>query len=75
MAKTYVTFGQIHVHRMNGKEFDKDCVAVIEAESAELGRIQAFRYFGYKFCTSFYDKEWEEDIQMRYYPRGYINVN
>ena len=75
MGKTYVTFGQTHAHSVNGKTFDKDCVAVIESESAESGRVYAFDYFGYRFCTTFYDKEWKEDIQMRYYPRGYINVN
>ena len=26
MKNTYVTFGQTHVHSVNGKTFDKDCV-------------------------------------------------
>jgi hypothetical protein len=30
--KTYVTFGQDHAHAVNGKTFDKDCVAIIHSE-------------------------------------------
>ena len=37
IMKTYVTFGFDHAHAINGKTFDKDCVAVIESESAENG--------------------------------------
>ena len=39
-------FGQTHVHSINGKTFDKDCVAVIEAEDAHTGRELAHIYFG-----------------------------
>lgn len=34
--KTYVTFGQAHVHRINGKTFDADCVACIEHSDVEI---------------------------------------
>ncbi len=59
--RTYVTFGQTHAHSVNGKTFDKDCVAVIKTEKAWEGR----------------DKEeyWKENEQLKYFPRGYINVN
>ena len=42
MKNTYVTFGQTHVHSVNGKIFDKDCVAVIKANSKSEGRDLAF---------------------------------
>ena len=72
--RTYVTFGQTHVHSVNGKTFDKDCVAVIEAESAELGREKAFEYFDNTFFTTYSEKFWDKET-LFFFPRGYINVN
>ena len=33
-----VTFGQSHVHRINSKTFDRDCVGVIQCDNEEDGR-------------------------------------
>jgi len=71
--KTYITFGQDHAHSVNGKTFDKDCVAVIEADDAAQGRAKAFEYFGKKWCFEYPEAFWTHE--MSYYPRGYINVN
>ena len=71
--KTYVTFGQIHTHSVNGITFDKDCVAVIEADTASAGRDKAFSLFGRKFCTTYTDATYVESI-MKHFPRGYIEV-
>lgn len=71
--KTYVTFGGDHTHEINGKTFDKDCVAVIESESAEAGRKRAFDYFGRKFCME-YSEEYFNLGSMHYFPRGLIEV-
>lgn len=73
MGKHYVTFGQVHAHSVNGKTFDKDCIAVIEANSFDEGRIKAFEYFDDKFGTSYQDNQWNEE-NMKFFPRGYINV-
>jgi hypothetical protein len=60
----------VHVHSVNGKTFDKDCVAVIEGESAEQCDNLAFGLFGGKF------HEHSSRIPpMEYYPRGFIKVN
>ena len=67
---TYVTFGQAHTHSINGKTFDKDCVAVIESESAKAGRNDAFDLFGGKFCFEYFNKR----PNMEYFPRGLIKV-
>ncbi len=67
---TYVTFGQSHTHSLNGKTFDKDCVAVIKSESRAEGRRKAFEYFGYKFCFECF----EQIPNLKYFPRGLINV-
>lgn len=67
---TYVTFGQVHAHRINGKTFDKDCVAVIESDTAAEGRSKAFELFGRKFCFEYFN----ELPEMKYFPRGLIEV-
>lgn len=70
--KSYITFGQVHIHRVNNKTFDKDCVAVINCKDREDGRNKAFEFFGDKFFTDYT----EEDIQdkMHFYSRGMIEV-
>ena len=77
MSKTYITFGQIHVHRVNGKTFDCDCVAVINHEGDEgQGRKLAFEYFGHQWHESFDEERFERNADMMdFYPRGLIEVN
>jgi hypothetical protein len=72
--KTYVTFGSNHIHKVNGKVFDGNCVAVIECENAEEGRKKAFEYFGPEFCFEYPEGHWNADKDMKYYPRGYVEV-
>lgn len=67
---TYVTFGQDHVHHVNGKTFDKDCVAVLQSLNAAQGRALAFELFDSKFCFEYFDKP----PKMEYFPRGLIDV-
>jgi len=74
MSKHYFTFGQSHVHRVNGKTFDCDCIAVIEADNHTRAREIAFKNFGPTWCFSYEQEDWDEK-DMRYYPRGYIEVN
>lgn len=73
--KTFVTFGQVHVHRVNNKTFDRDCVAVIEAQSEAHARQIAFDCFGDKFFTTHTDKDQMDKDVSKFYPRGYITVN
>jgi len=68
---TFVTFGQEHVHSVNGKTFDKDCVAVLRAPNAGEGRSRAFEVFGTKFCFEYYNKP----PNMEHFPRGVIPVD
>ena len=69
--KVYVTFGQAHSHLVNRVRFDKDCVAVIEAEDYAEGRAKAFESFGPKFCFCYSDNEFPFD-SLFHYPRGLI---
>ena len=67
--KRYVTFGQAHVHSINGKTFDKDCVAVLEGT-----RDDVFNTFGQQFCWEYDETEFDFDSLNEFYPRGLINV-
>ena len=71
--KIYITFGQIHVHSVNGVTFDKDCVAEIEAEDYQKGREIAHSLFKGEFATSYTKEQIEE--QLHYFPRGIIKAN
>lgn len=70
--KQYITFGQVHVHSVNGKTFNKDCVAVLEAPTMKEGRQLAFDIFDDKF-HGHHDNL--EDVKLEYYPRGLIFVD
>ena len=72
--KTYVTFGQIHTHSINGQIFDKDCVAVIHARTPQAGRNKAFEIFSTRFSFEYSEDEFNMDW-MKHYPRGFIEVN
>ncbi len=68
---TYGTFGHGHAHSVNGKTFDKDCVAVIESNSQEEGREKAFKIFNTTFFVEYYNKL----PNMSFCPRGLIRVD
>lgn len=67
MKTSYFTFGQVHVHSVNGITFDKDCVVKITSLNP---RQVMFDTFGPKWC-------WEHDTQppLRLYPRGIIELS
>ena len=74
LKKTYITFGQSHVHSVKGKTFDKDCVACITHDEKVNGRDIAFQLFGKEWSRSF--REGERKLPyMRCFPRGVIEVD
>jgi hypothetical protein len=70
MVNTYVTFGQVHVHSINGKTFDKDCVALIKADNSGRGRDRAMEIFKGSFFTTYSPNP----PDMEWFPRGIIEV-
>ena len=72
MDKFYITFGQIYVHSVNGKTFDKDCFAEIKAETREEAHKIAMDFFNKKFHNC-HSKEKLPEI-INYYPRGIIKL-
>lgn len=74
MAKHYVTFGQQHVHEINGKTLDRNCVAVFETASSNEGREKCFELFGDQFFTDYNEDEWNVN-SIDFFPRGYIHID
>lgn len=72
-VKTFVTFGQTHIHKVNGKVFDKDCVAVINHSPNLDGNQVAFEYFGSRFSNAYPEKFFRYD-SVKLYPRGIIEL-
>lgn len=68
--KIYVTFGQVHTHRINNITIDKDCVAILNASTHKKGRELAFEYFGDKFCVTQIEMP-----KMKYFPCGFTEIN
>lgn len=71
MKNYYISFGQEHKHVINGKVLDKDCLALIRANSNVEMRNKAFHlYFGEKFAFSYEEQSLNEII--KHFPRGVI---
>jgi len=67
--KTFVTFGEDHIHKIGGEVYDKDCIAVVDG-----GQTEVFKLFELQFCRAVPEEQWDDEIMKRYYPRGYIAV-
>lgn len=68
MPTSFFTFGQSHVHSVNGVTFDKDIVVEITAEDPRQVMVDTF---GLKWC-------WQHDDNppdMKWYPRGIHKLN
>jgi hypothetical protein len=66
--KTYITFGQEHVHSINGKTFDKDCVAVVNLPEEEAREI-----FMPEFCFSYTEFRFAV-LSQEFFPKGITSV-
>lgn len=65
----YITLGQSHVHRINGKTLDKDCVVEISAPDYREAHSKAMRIFGGRFHNCYYDPP-----DMKYFPKGIVSI-
>lgn len=72
MNKYYITFGQVHVHSVNGKTFDKDCLAEIEAETNGEAHTKAMEIFNGVFHQCLDADKLEGSLP--YFPRGVIKL-
>lgn len=69
MNKYYFSFGHGHVHRLNNKTFDVDCLLEIEAEDVGKARDIMFENFGPKWSMQYNDLP-----DMRHFPRGVMTL-
>jgi len=72
--KILISFGQDHVHYINDKTFDHNCLAIIEGENWNDCRDKAHRYFNGKFCTDYPIEKLNDPNFMKWYYRGGIEV-
>lgn len=61
----WFTFGQQHVHSVDGVTFDKDIVVEIEAEDYESAREKMVELFDLKWAF-----QYREIPNMDHFPRG-----
>jgi len=75
-TKAFVTFGQEHVHKIKGKTFDRNCVAVVRGQDHAACREKTFKAFGREFhnCYKLNDFTRDEATIMSYFPRGLIET-
>ena len=66
MLTRYFTFGQTHVHSVNGRTFDKDDVAKITAPDP---RKVMFEYFGPKWAFEYTPEEMTA-ARLDHFPKG-----
>lgn len=74
MREFYITFGQVHMHKLGKKVFDKNVIGVIKAEDEKKAREIAFNLFGDKFFTTYSKETWNEE-DIKFFPRGFLAVN
>lgn len=66
MKTSYFTFGQSHVHRINGITWDKDCICEITADDP---REEMFKVFGSKWAM-----QYDEPPRLDLFARGIIKL-
>lgn len=62
----WFTFGQDHLHHIDGMTFDRDCVVKITAVDA---RQKMFDTFGRKWAM-----QYDQEPDMDYFPRGVFEL-
>jgi len=72
MEKFYITFGQVHVHSVHGKTFDKDCLCEIEAETRGEAHSKAMEVFNGVFHNTLDKVDMEKNLD--FFPRGIIKL-
>jgi len=75
MNRYIITFGQDHAHRVNDTTFDKDCVAVVKAETEGEAHRWAMEAFDRKFHRCIPEEYFNEEGYAKHFPRGKFPAN
>jgi len=70
MAKHYFSFGQAHVHRIDGVTLDADCLLMVEDDDAENARQRVWDTIGAKWAMQYS----EDRVNFKWFPRGEVIV-
>ncbi len=73
MKTFYISFGQAHTHRIDGKTYDCDSLMKVEAENEIAARLQTMDILGNNKWSSIYPAADLEEA-LKYYPRGVLNA-
>ena len=66
--KQIVTFGQDHMHIIDGIILNKDCLAIIEGDKQKVKDM-----FGQKYSNCYLDANFDGN-NLQFYPNGFIDV-
>ncbi len=69
----YISFGQIHAHRYNGKTLDCNCLAEISAPDEGAVRRFCQDEFKNEYFTVYTDTKIRQS-EWKYFPRGAIKI-
>lgn len=75
MPNFIITFGQRHTHRINNYTFDKDSVAIIEAETCNDAHDIAMDIFNEEFHKCISEEAYDISDKAKYFPRGKHKAN
>ena len=70
MKRFIITFGQVHTHRINCYTFDKDSVAIIQAEDTNEAHHIAMDIFKGVFHQCVPEEYFDAEGFIKYFPRG-----
>jgi len=70
MKTYYFSFGQTHVHSVNGFTWDKDIICAIQSDTETNARGIMFDHFGEKWGFVYLKQP-----DLNYFPRGVKNLN
>ena len=74
MEKLYVTFGENHVHFINKKQLDKNCIGVFKCNTIEEGYVQINELFGNGFNMAFQEAAFFGG-DLKHFPDGLKEIN
>ena len=66
MKTSYFTFGQVHVHSVNGRTWDKDTIVKITAEDPRAVMVETF---GIRWSH-----EYDEPPNVELFPKGIVEL-
>jgi len=69
----YITLGFSHVHAINRKTLDKDCVILAESPPGYTPQQVARALFGNLYSMAYAEHEWDSRFNA-HYPKGFVRV-